>query len=109
MHQKYGISLLVYFLLGILVSSCRNSARAPYDKGLVCLPYSVSREKTIVTNSLEPFGRIVSEVEAEIVYHVLPYKYMSPYITLEGHIDIVDRMEWLVKYNGIFNQLILTA
>lgn len=97
------IIVIVYSIL-VLFSACRNSASVPYDKGLVCLPYSVSREKTIVTNSLEPFGRIVSEVEAEIVYHVLPDKSMSPYITLEGHKDIVDRMEWVVKYNGIFNQ-----
>lgn len=104
---QFKIGGLIFFLmLGILLNSCQNSVKQSNDNLLKfrCIPYAISNEKTNQTYLLEAFGRIVSEVNAEIIYHVLPDKSMTPYITLEGHKDIIERMEWVVKYNNLYNQ-----
>jgi hypothetical protein len=107
MIQTQFANLLILITLAVSLIACRNvaddsSSENPLD--FVCLPYTVSNEKTKETYFLEPFGRIVSEVNAEIIYHVLPDKLMNPYAVFEGHKDIIDRMECKVNYNSLYNQ-----
>lgn len=99
-------SLIYFSLVTILLGACRNSVNESNDNlfKLLCIPYTVSNEKTQKTYFLEPFGRIESEVNAEIIYHVLPDKNQGPYITLEGFKDIIDRIEYVVNYNNLYNQ-----
>lgn len=106
MIQTQFANLLILITLAVSLIACRNSTSRSNDNplDLLCIPYTVSNKKIKDTKYLEYFGRIESEVNAEIIYHVLPDISMSPYMTLEGHKDIIDRIEFVVNYNSLYNQ-----
>jgi hypothetical protein len=104
MQRQQIISVLFLMTTAVYFNACRYSEEYPFDKGLVCLPYTISNEKTVKTIVLTSFGRIVNEVNSEVVFHVLPDKLMNPYISLEGNNDIIKRIECSVSYNNLYNQ-----
>jgi hypothetical protein len=70
-----------------------------YSDGLkLCLPYTVSSNKSIVSYNLTNFSRLNSKVDAEIIYHSLPNSSDLPYLTIEGNSDIIDRISFNVRW-----------
>lgn len=100
----FGVKEILYFHLFILGLSCRHKHDAPYDRKIICLPYTVSNKIAEKTWTFESFGRVVSGLDAHIVFHVLSDKSEKPKVILKGNSDIIDRVECKIENNSFYNQ-----
>jgi hypothetical protein len=101
--SKIKLNLLILFISTILFSACKNKYN-DNKLSLPCLPYSISNKKSSKTITLENFGRLESKVHADIVYHRLPNPTDKPYLVIEGHSDIINRISCETKYSNSANQ-----